>query len=161
MKLSKLNEWLTLGANLGVLAGIIFLAVELQQNTQMMKSQTRDAMTQKTIDWRYTLASNRELTEAWADSEGIMSNPEYDANFFALSSLYDARFRIWENEWYQYRQGLFDESEFSARLFYWGRVLQRRPDLALYWEVQRGNYSGSFAEQIDQVLRDSGFDVDQ
>ena len=33
MKLDSANRWLTLTANIGVLAGIIFLAYELQQNT--------------------------------------------------------------------------------------------------------------------------------
>jgi hypothetical protein len=32
MKLSAINEWLTFTANIGVLAGIIFLAIEIQQN---------------------------------------------------------------------------------------------------------------------------------
>lgn len=32
MKLDKLNQWLTLAANLGVLVGILFVAVQLRQN---------------------------------------------------------------------------------------------------------------------------------
>jgi hypothetical protein len=36
MKLSAINDWLTLAANIGVLAGIIFLAMEIQQNTTAM-----------------------------------------------------------------------------------------------------------------------------
>ena len=41
MKLPDLNEWLTLGANIGVLAGIVFLGVELSQNNELMESQAR------------------------------------------------------------------------------------------------------------------------
>ena len=44
---SKLNERLTLIANLSVVVGIIFLAVELQQNTQAIQAQTRDSLTEK------------------------------------------------------------------------------------------------------------------
>ena len=44
---SKLNERLTLIANLSVVVGIIFLAVELQQNTQPIQAQTRDSLTKK------------------------------------------------------------------------------------------------------------------
>ena len=46
-KPSKLNERLTLIANLSVVVGIIFLAVELQQNTQAIQAQTRDSLTEK------------------------------------------------------------------------------------------------------------------
>jgi len=38
MNLEKLNQWLTLLANLGVMTGIIFLVVELSQNTQALRA---------------------------------------------------------------------------------------------------------------------------
>jgi hypothetical protein len=38
VKLSELNDWLTLGANLGVLAGLMSLGLELQQNSRMLAS---------------------------------------------------------------------------------------------------------------------------
>ena len=37
--MSKLNEWLTLLTNIAVVAGIVFLAVEIQQNTELLQSQ--------------------------------------------------------------------------------------------------------------------------
>jgi hypothetical protein len=39
--MDKLNQWLTLFANVGVLLGILFLAFEVQQNTAAIQSQTR------------------------------------------------------------------------------------------------------------------------
>ena len=39
--MEKLNQWLTLVANVGVLLGIAFLAFEVQQNTDALHSQTR------------------------------------------------------------------------------------------------------------------------
>ena len=41
MNLEKLNHWLTLAANLGVLAGIIFLAIEIQQSTNAQLATSR------------------------------------------------------------------------------------------------------------------------
>jgi hypothetical protein len=41
MEIDKLNRWLTLAANIGVIAGILFLAVELQQNNELMAAQDR------------------------------------------------------------------------------------------------------------------------
>jgi len=37
--MDKLNRWLTLIANLGVVAGIVFLAVEIRQNTNAVAAQ--------------------------------------------------------------------------------------------------------------------------
>ena len=39
MDMDKLNRWMTLFANFGVIAGIIVLAVELQQNNEQLKIQ--------------------------------------------------------------------------------------------------------------------------
>lgn len=38
MDSDRLNKWLTLGANVGVLIGIILLVIELNQNRDMMRS---------------------------------------------------------------------------------------------------------------------------
>jgi len=35
--MDKLNKWLTLGANLGVIAGLIFVAFQIKQNTSQMR----------------------------------------------------------------------------------------------------------------------------
>ncbi len=39
MDTEKLTRWLTLGANIAILAGIVFLAFEFRQNTNMMQTQ--------------------------------------------------------------------------------------------------------------------------
>ena len=49
--MNKLNERLTLIANISVVLGIIFLAFELQQNTQAIQAQTRDSITEKQMEY--------------------------------------------------------------------------------------------------------------
>ena len=51
MKKIDLGQSMTILANLGVIAGIFFLAVEVQQNTGMMEAQTRDSVTSKQIEY--------------------------------------------------------------------------------------------------------------
>ena len=40
MQFDKLNQWLMLAANLGVIAGIAFLALEVSQNTEALQAQS-------------------------------------------------------------------------------------------------------------------------
>jgi hypothetical protein len=40
MQLDKLNQWLMLAANIGVISGIAFLAVEISQNTEALGAQS-------------------------------------------------------------------------------------------------------------------------
>ena len=39
MNTDRVNQWLTLGANVGVLAGIVFLALEIRQNSELARLQ--------------------------------------------------------------------------------------------------------------------------
>lgn len=43
--------------------GIIFLAVELQQNTQAIQAQTRDSISEKQMEFYGWVTNNRDLAE--------------------------------------------------------------------------------------------------
>ena len=155
MNLDKINTWLSLLANFGVLVGVLFLVLEMQQNSQLMRSQTRDSLAEKNVEWRYAIAGNMETAQLFADGPRIMGDPQFDAEYFALASLYDARLRIWENELYQYQQGLYDEGEFRARLDSWKYNFRNKPDIAIFWEIRRGSYSQEFTDLIDSVIAET------
>ena len=57
MKLNKSKQWLALLANIGVVAGIVFLAFELQQNNKQLELQSYQS-------W---VAANLEINTALAD----------------------------------------------------------------------------------------------
>ena len=65
MKLSTINESVSIIANIGVIASIVFLGLEMRQNTSMIKSQTRDAMTEKQMQFFEALVENEEIAEIW------------------------------------------------------------------------------------------------
>ena len=48
-KTHSLDRWLTWLANIGVIAGIVFLAIEIRQNTDMVVAQTRDNIADKQL----------------------------------------------------------------------------------------------------------------
>ena len=118
--MSKMNELLSLTANVGVIASIIFLGVEMQQNTDMMKSQTRNLIVENQLIFCERVIDNADfaavVNDLKVDSElyqpGSTGRIRY--HFFAMS-----QFRLWENEWYQYKMGLFDEGEFNSRVNTW------------------------------------------
>ena len=63
MNLDDLNKWLTLTANVGVLAGIVFLAVELQQNTNISRANGYRENIQGISDWRSDVLTDPQLSE--------------------------------------------------------------------------------------------------
>jgi len=58
MKLDKLNRWLTLTANVSVVAGIIFLALEVRQNSESVRASTTQALEQGVSDVMYSWTSS-------------------------------------------------------------------------------------------------------
>ena len=116
MNLEKLNIWLSLVANFGVLVGIIFLAVEINQSNKA----TIAATYQSRISEIETSYQNSALSDYLPniyekiDNEGIGS----------ITGLERRRARNWESariyrmqgQYYQYQQGFLDERSYRDLL---------------------------------------------
>ena len=63
MKLEKLNQWLSFAANVGVLLGIVFLVLEMQQNTAAVQSATVQAITDSSADALHAVALYPDLAQ--------------------------------------------------------------------------------------------------
>jgi len=147
--MSKLERWLTLVANLSVVAGIVFLAAQMRQNTQAIQSQTRDAITEKQITLSELLAQPEwvEIYERAQDDRDALTR--YEGRIFSL--MMSAIFREWENSFFQYDRGLFTEGDFDARRERWEREL-RRPASRRAWTAQRETFSQTFRSEVDRIV---------
>ncbi len=65
MNMGKMNSWLTLTANIGVLAGILFLAIELRQNSDIARADSYREIVQDIANWRSEINNNPELLDLW------------------------------------------------------------------------------------------------
>ena len=74
MKKIDLGQAVTLLANVGVIAGIVFLAVELQQNNELMGAAARAAQNERIQDFveqRYTVPGLAEILIKARDGEPL------------------------------------------------------------------------------------------
>jgi hypothetical protein len=53
--------WLNIFANLAVVGGIVFLAIQIRQNSQMMRAQTRSDLSNGIVSLLNESASNNQL----------------------------------------------------------------------------------------------------
>ena len=95
MKKNSWNEWLTLVANLSVVAGIVFLAVEIGQNTRVLEETTKwsrihalEANFESFSRWRMRLFEDGEMRDIW--SRGCNGGLEGD-------DLFRYRQLAWDN----------------------------------------------------------------
>ena len=51
MNADSMNKWLTLAANLGVVAGLVFLRIEINQNTRATIAAASEEVTNQSLDY--------------------------------------------------------------------------------------------------------------
>ena len=147
MDSDRLNRWLTLGANLAVLVGLVFLVVEINQNNEMMRAQTRSGITDAIID-NVKLGMDPRVIVAYQKQRS--GQPLSDEESILMNQIASATLRLWENTHYQYRNGLFDDAEFEADLAVWRQDMQKT-EFKLHWSSHRHTYSEAFRKQIDEL----------
>ena len=150
MDSDKAKKWITLGANLGVLIGIFLLIVELQQNREMMRAQTRADIAAMTIDHFHVVATDLELADILRRARLGEELGDTESTRYLFYTL--ATFRTFENVHYQYRLGLFDESEFAGELLGFQQLVTGSVGLTRHWCQFRVVTSKDFRVQVDSVF---------
>ncbi len=152
MDTDRLNRWLTLGANIGVLIGIVLLVVELDQNREMMRAQIRNELARGVSDFLPSVLDNQDLADTLVRAgEGESLTP---AEEFQINTWYDLVFGYWQNVHYQYRQGLYDESEFSRHTDAIVAVIEENSSSQRYWCRERLHHSVPFMNFMDDLFGD-------
>jgi hypothetical protein len=155
----KINRLLTLGANLGVLVGIILILIELNQNAEMMKLQMTQAradivvqsyLSQQHSDhWPSIRAKRRsaQSVEAWI---GSLTPEEYERVFYHhLAEYHSIR-----NQHVQYQAGYLDEAIWQSSTR--GQIERLAETWQYFFPGDAGVASPEFVEVLNQIAVDSG-----
>ncbi len=158
MELGALGEFL---GSIAVLATLVYLSVQIRQNTRSMGESKKLALAQ-TYQMRSD-ALQMMLVQA-ADSEHIgpiiskLTGAGYPEDIGALEQLSKVerqRFRLWQiaqethwdNMFFQYQQGFIDEE------YYRDSFRERVRRLAPTWKALKvAGARGTFAAEIDDIL---------
>ena len=145
MKIPHLNERLTLIANISVVAGIVFLGLELNQNTNVMKAQAQADLTANRISYAVRMMDpvTADLVVK-AGGERMLTVSEQ----LRYEGLLRTLFLSWESEYYQLQNGLLDEVPAAA----WRKTYETLPHMAEYWSEYRASLTLEFATFMDQIV---------
>jgi hypothetical protein len=150
MSEERRTRWLTFGANVGALIGLLLIVVQLQQNRDLMRAQIRHELSMGIVELLNTPAVNSQLASVLRrGSLGEELTPDERFQFELRSN---ALLRYWEDVHYQFRRGLYDEAEFLAQTDAWSAALARSVGLVDYWCGVRTLYSPLFAAELDALL---------
>lgn len=113
-------------------------------------------MSDKLIDWQMSLATDSYTAQAFdvGNAGGEFESRSHEISYYMLVS---ANFRIWENEYYQYSKGLYEEAEFAPRLVRWKKTtVYDETDYERIWCLRREGFSSDFQALIDSWVEEIG-----
>ena len=150
----RVKTWLSLAANVGALVGLLLVVLQLQQNRELMRAQVRHELAMGIVGLLETPAANPQLASVLR--RGAAGEPLTPDEAFQFGLRSNALLRYWENVHYQYRQGLYDELEFTQQRAAWRTSLASSAGFVAYWCRVRDLYSPPFRQELDGLLEEGG-----
>jgi len=154
MDTDRLNRWLTLVANLGVIAGIVFLAIEIRQNTATQELQMRMDRISGLMDPYF---ESPELVEVWAKVKAVDGLEPVAERFVDRYKLTPEEAALWSRlihrDWYVMQaqfitDGPSEDIERTVRNFYY-----LYPDFRIVYEVNEDDaLSNEFIEYVESIV---------
>ena len=148
MNLGRLNQWLLLAANLGVLVGIIFLSIEIRQNTLTIRGAAIQSASALSREQMFVIMQNAELSriavEGLASPLGLSEVDAFRASYMVRT--------FWVGMQANYRQwalGILPEEEWA----YYRRTMcsiYGLPGGQHYWQADRSLFIPEFVAAVEQ-----------
>ena len=153
MNITKVAAWSEIVSSVAILATLAYLAVQVQQNTAAIESQTRQAMLDGDMQLLLYTASNPEVVLNRASDEQLSAEQKVQ-----LSSVMFRNMRSREFQFFQYRNGLLDEAAWQSyrqTILLWLGTKRTRN----WWkQVGRVALDPGFVEMVDALIEDQPTD---
>lgn len=151
MKKIDLGQTITVLANMGVIAGIVFLAIELQQNNRLLAAQAEYIVLQNRSD--LDVINDPDLAAFWFKVNSgtpLTEVEQYRVELWASQAILN-----WEWEHGQYVAGNLPRSDLPVaawRAAFFGEGNQRQIDFAPVWDRMRFQLDPEFVEFVQEQV---------
>jgi hypothetical protein len=152
MKKIDLGQAIALFANIAVIAGIVFLAFELRQNTIATQLIAAGSSAGYIRDMNALIVENGELAEMLVkrSADGELTAAERLRLVTFLSSTLIGWHAIYE----QHQEGLLSDEQWRVYREGMRQVLLGYPYVQQFWARQRDSYSVGFNRLIEQLAHE-------
>jgi len=148
MTLSDFASIGSLASGIAVLVSLIFIGLQVMQNTRAIRAQIHQNITDGWIGIGAIIADHgRSFAEGLAaDEKSFAAMPDEDKLVF-MSSIF-ALFKHYENMFLQYKEGFIRGEDWNAwvghMFMYW-----RMPGVQMWWKARREAFSPDFRRFIE------------
>jgi len=149
VSLETINTWAQLIAAVGVIGSLFYLGVQIRQNTRSMRAVVVDSLAQSFGDLVRPMAQDIVLARAFAAVGSDWHKASEEDRTRALP-LFFATFKLFENAWFQQRQGTLDSEQWEGwdpyiRLYY------HQPGVKTWWQFRRKVFAAGFREYLEST----------
>jgi hypothetical protein len=147
----RLDTWLSVVANLGVVVGIFFLVVEIRQNTEALRAETHLAMFQGAQQELFVTIEHPRIVSIAADPE----TPATFDDLARLDSFLTAAMNARQYAWRQYRAGVLDEEAWIAETNIIALLVGSERNREWWRNLGRVQFAAAFAAEVDELVDDA------
>jgi len=156
MKKIGLGQTISILANIGVIGGIVFVALEVRQTRDAVLGATYLARATAQEDWGKWVADSEYIVHAasrWADTDFAQLSAEDQAR---LQAAVEAAFHRMDGIYYQYELGLlpqeYFETTFDRLMQLWVPRWRESGFIDRAWIVPRPSFQAEIERYLDDPL---------
>lgn len=145
----SIGQLISILANLGVIAGIVFVAVEVRQNNRLLEAQARYSLRQYRADIADTIMTPHvlEATYRYAEGEGVTPEDKSTVLLTALKIL-----ELWEWQHGEYSAGMLPREilpVYAWQAWYHGKGQSPLP-IQEVWELRKEVMNPAFVDFFEK-----------
>ena len=147
VNLETINAIAQLLAAIGVIASLFYLAAQIRQNTRSMRAVVVDSLAHSLIDLLAPQASDVEFTRAFSRVIKDWDNASDEDRMRTVAVLL-CTFKLFENAWFQRRQGTLDAQQWEGWDAY-ARMYFHLPGVKSWWLLRRATFAAGFRDYVE------------
>jgi hypothetical protein len=132
-----------------VVVSLLYLAIQIRQNTRSLRAQAHQSITSHIAELNRTIVESAEVAAIM--EQGLADPLQLSASDRRRFNAYNsARFRHYDNLFYQYRAGTLEESQWRG----FDNLLRfhfQQPGISRWWGDNTPYYSDEFVEYVARI----------
>lgn len=149
MTTERVNAWLSLGANVGVIIGLLFLAFEINQSTKATIAAASEGLTEQSLIFLSLRLDNETVARATFKQSTGQELEQFEK--FQLEMLQHVNFRLFESAFLQYRRGFYEKSEWERYQRIIADNFRSNEAAQRMWDRTKGGWTQEFVTEVDAI----------
>ena len=144
---------MTLGANIVVIVGLIFLGFEINQNTRATIAAASEEVTNQSLDY-FALGMDNQVIARALHKQAVGTELDgFERDQLWRHQFYN--FRVFQNVYMQYHRGFLEEEEWDMYRLVLASRLVIDPNARLMWSETAGGWNSDFESEVDLIMTEA------